>query len=351
MNRNLWPVILAVALLTSFSSAWVQETRNTQMAELSILREKVKSPDTRTRVSAFHQVWTIALASNDSDVKILALDLMKDPAGSASDHIRMPAVYAIAETANSSTDPAVKSKALASLKEPLVAGQLPIRLVAIDAVNSVVRAGVPASVSLQAIELLGESVRSGNNGVRIPAINSVAHIALTSNDDSVINAALESMQPPLQSAALIGGMEVRLMAVVEVEKLGIAAHDAALKAKASQILQAYASNSQWEPEAQSRAANGATRIQSTIKTTPSASSAGTGKLSVSSNPEGADIELDGSFVGNTPSELAIGPGDHTVAITKAGFTPWQRQLKTSAGSTVHITVDLEKAQASAPTKE
>jgi hypothetical protein len=350
MRRFFRPAILTITLASALASALSPSTQSPQMAELSALQDKVKSADTRTRVSAFHQVWTIALASNDSEVKLFALNLMKEPAGSASDHIRMPAVYAIAETANSTADPAVKSRALECLKEPIVAGQLPIRLVAIDAINSIARAGTAANVALQAIELLGESVRSGNNGVRIPAINAVAHIALASNDDSVINAALDLMQPPLQSATLIGGMEVRLMAVVEVERLGVAAHDVALKTKASQMLQAYASNNQWEPEAQSRAANGAARIQSTINKTPETGAA-IGKLTVTSAPEGADIELDGNFVGNTPSELSIAPGNHTVLITKAGFLPWQRKLETTAGSTVHITAELEKSQLTAPTKD
>jgi serine protease Do len=68
-----------------------------------------------------------------------------------------------------------------------------------------------------------------------------------------------------------------------------------------------------------------------------------GKLSVSSTPGGADIEVDGNFVGNTPSELSITEGDHTIHIKKTGFVPWERKLKVSAGSTVRIDAELEKA--------
>ena len=336
---------LAIVIGVGSGLARAAQSSQAQLAELNSLREKVKDPDTRTRVSAFHQVWTIALASDSSDVKILALELMKEPVASASDHIRMPAVYAIAEIANSTADPTVKSNALADLKEPMVAGQLPIRLAAIDAVNSIMcSAPTSSSLALQAIQLLGEPVRSGNNGVRIPAINAVAHVALLSNDDHVINAALDAMQPPLESAAVIGGMEVRMMAVAEVEKLGAAASDSATKAKAMGMLQSDANNTQWEPEARSRAAEAATRIQSTMKPTSSSGSASaTAKFSVTSTPPGADIELDGSFAGNTPSELAVTEGEHSIRVTKAGFKPWERKLKISAGSTVRIDVDLEKA--------
>jgi hypothetical protein len=68
----------------------------------------------------------------------------------------------------------------------------------------------------------------------------------------------------------------------------------------------------------------------------------TGKLTVVSDPPGADIEVDGSFVGNTPSDVQVTEGDHTVAIKKAGFKGWERKLKVSGGSNVHLTAELEK---------
>lgn len=39
-------------------------------------------------------------------------------------------------------------------------------------------------------------------------------------------------------------------------------------------------------------------------------------------------------------------GDHTVAVKKTGFKEWQRKLSVSAGSTVHLSADLESAAAS-----
>jgi len=257
-----------IVLITIVASALAQTDQSTlaaQMAELNGLKDKVNSADTRTRVAAFHRAWTIALASDDSRVKILALELMKEPVGSASDHIRMPAVYAIAEIANSTSDLTVKSKALATLKEPMVAGQLPIRLAAVDAVNSMMCSATSAPLALEAVQLLGEPVRSGNNGIRIPAINAVAHVALLSKDDHVFNAAIDVMQEPLHSMALIGGMEVRMMAVVEVERLGMSAPDIASKAKAMGLLQSCANNDLWEPEARSQAAEAAARIQNSTR--------------------------------------------------------------------------------------
>jgi hypothetical protein len=66
------------------------------------------------------------------------------------------------------------------------------------------------------------------------------------------------------------------------------------------------------------------------------------KLELESNPSGADIEVDGGFVGNTPSNVQVAEGDHTVTVKKTGFKDWERKLKISAGSDVHLGADLEK---------
>jgi PEGA domain len=55
------------------------------------------------------------------------------------------------------------------------------------------------------------------------------------------------------------------------------------------------------------------------------------------------IEVDGGFVGNTPSDIQVAEGDHTVVVKKSGFKDWERKLKSSAGSSVHLGAELEKA--------
>jgi len=69
-------------------------------------------------------------------------------------------------------------------------------------------------------------------------------------------------------------------------------------------------------------------------------------LEISSTPAGADIELDGSFVGNTPSSVGVSPGDHTIRLTKSGYASWERKVKTSTGA-VRISPELEPLAASA----
>lgn len=68
-------------------------------------------------------------------------------------------------------------------------------------------------------------------------------------------------------------------------------------------------------------------------------------LHLESTPPGADIEVDGSFVGNTPSDVQVVAGDHTVAVKRVGFKDWERKLKVSGGSSVHLNAELENAGA------
>jgi hypothetical protein len=78
---------------------------------------------------------------------------------------------------------------------------------------------------------------------------------------------------------------------------------------------------------------------------PAAATTPTAKLQIESTPPGADIEVDGSFVGNTPSDVQVAEGDHTIVVKKTGFKDWERKLKSSAGSSVHLGAELEKVDA------
>jgi hypothetical protein len=91
------------------------------------------------------------------------------------------------------------------------------------------------------------------NGVRIPAINAVVLAVQGSTDPSAYQAALDVLVSPLESDAMIGGMEVRMVAIGAVERIGRGTSNVAVKAKAMGLLQAYAARTGWEPEAKVRA--------------------------------------------------------------------------------------------------
>lgn len=61
-------------------------------------------------------------------------------------------------------------------------------------------------------------------------------------------------------------------------------------------------------------------------------------VTVDSVPPGAEIELDGEFIGNTPSTIRVVAGSHEITVKKKGFSPWTRKLKVTGGS---IKVDAE----------
>lgn len=264
VNWKLVAPAVVTVLLTS-GRGFSQSSLGTQLAELVTLKEKIGNAETRIRVEALHRVWAIGLASADSEVKLSALGLLGEPVASTSDHIRMPAVYAIAEIANSTEDVQVKIRALGTLSEPLQASQVPIRDVAIDAVNSITRSGKHGDVALAALRVLGPAVRSGNNGVRIPAINAIVRAVEDSENDRAYQAALDLLVAPLDSNAAIGGMEVRMMAVVAMEKVGLDASEIGTKAKAMGLLQSSVARSGWEPEAKRRAQEAASSIQNSMK--------------------------------------------------------------------------------------
>jgi hypothetical protein len=66
----------------------------------------------------------------------------------------------------------------------------------------------------------------------------------------------------------------------------------------------------------------------------------TAQIEIASTPSGSDIELDGKFIGSTPSSVKLLLGEHTVKLSKNGYATWERTITTVAG-TVRISPELE----------
>jgi hypothetical protein len=64
-------------------------------------------------------------------------------------------------------------------------------------------------------------------------------------------------------------------------------------------------------------------------------------LVIESTPPGAEIELDGNFVGDTPSTMSLASGSHEVTIKKKGFSDWSRKVSVTSGS-VRLDAELEQ---------
>jgi hypothetical protein len=71
----------------------------------------------------------------------------------------------------------------------------------------------------------------------------------------------------------------------------------------------------------------------------------TGSLYVTTLPTGADVWIDGTYVGRSPLVLgALAPGRHTVGLTKTGWDPLQLEVSVVAGQTTLSSTRLETAR-------
>lgn len=64
------------------------------------------------------------------------------------------------------------------------------------------------------------------------------------------------------------------------------------------------------------------------------------KLSVVSEPPGADLYVDGSFVSSTPATLQLPPGTYKVSVQSKGYQTWQRDLQLLSGADINLRAQL-----------
>ena len=70
--------------------------------------------------------------------------------------------------------------------------------------------------------------------------------------------------------------------------------------------------------------------------------AGAPGLTIDASVPNCDIEVDGSFVGNTPSTLNLAQGKHDIVVKKAGYKDWTRSMNVSGGA-VHVNAEMVAA--------
>ena len=68
------------------------------------------------------------------------------------------------------------------------------------------------------------------------------------------------------------------------------------------------------------------------------------KCNFSSTPAGAEITLDGKYVGSTPSEISLSIGSHVVVLSMSGFAQWKRDLTVLSGSQLTVNAILQKSE-------
>ena len=79
----------------------------------------------------------------------------------------------------------------------------------------------------------------------------------------------------------------------------------------------------------------------TLPAAPLASVPGaTATISITSSISAADIEVDGAFIGSTPTTLQLAGGQHQIAVRK-GVKSWKRTLQVTGGNTITLNATLE----------
>ena len=54
-------------------------------------------------------------------------------------------------------------------------------------------------------------------------------------------------------------------------------------------------------------------------------------ITISSEPEGADVEIDGVYLGNAGGSFEVTPGVHEIVVSRPGFDPWSKKVKVTDG--------------------
>ena len=65
-------------------------------------------------------------------------------------------------------------------------------------------------------------------------------------------------------------------------------------------------------------------------------------VDLTTNPNAADVYVDGQFNGNSPATLKLKPGKHVIRVSMTGYSDWTRDITTDAGASVHLSATLQK---------
>jgi len=65
-------------------------------------------------------------------------------------------------------------------------------------------------------------------------------------------------------------------------------------------------------------------------------------LNIKSEPNNAEIEIDGVFAGTTPRTKRLDPGEYKIKITRNGYKSWEKKITVEAEEEFPLSVQLEK---------
>ena len=88
----------------------------------------------------------------------------------------------------------------------------------------------------------------------------------------------------------------------------------------------------------------------TLRTKLDALAKGPSTLSIVSEPDGAEVMLDGEIIGVTPLERPVIPGKAVVRVSKEGFIGIEREVELVEGVAESLSFDLEKVPSRLPSR-
>jgi hypothetical protein len=94
-----------------------------------------------------------------------------------------------------------------------------------------------------------------------------------------------------------------------------------------------------DPASQAAKASSQPAVSQSALPAGSGAGSGTASVTITSSVAGADIEVDGAFVGNTPTTIQIPGGPHRVVVKASGKT-WDRTVQLTSGGTVSLSATL-----------
>jgi hypothetical protein len=116
-----------------------------------------------------------------------------------------------------------------------------------------------------------------------------------------------------------------------------------------QVSEANAKTPVAPPGGHARAGASSEQSGAMMKASLEAADTAASTVSFSSEPNGADIYIDGKFVGQTPATISVQPGSHVVVVKATGRKNWQRDLEVLRDSQVALRPVLElQASSSQP---
>lgn len=126
--------------------------------------------------------------------------------------------------------------------------------------------------------------------------------------------------PAAPAFLLMKGKDVDIHRGVTFDVFTDQDHKVAVLAKPAQMLMA----SNQMPQAQ-----GVAPVDAAARTT----------VNISSDVQGAEVEIDGAFVGSTPTTRMLNPGNHKVVV-RDGARIWERILAVQAGESINVKATL-----------